>query len=149
MNDELALELIQHFETTTPPRRPENWRLLIRDNFGSHFFKVFSTFAREYKIVVLGLPAHTSPFLQPLEVVIFQPYKHHHRRAIADATQTGCTDFGITTFPGALSDIRTERFTEHNIREAFKMSSIRPIASGLILQFLPLQYEKSPLISAR
>ena len=140
INDELALEWIQHLERTTSPRRPGNWRLPIYDNFGSHSFKEFLTFAREQKIVVLVLPAHTSHFLQPLDVVLFQPYKHYHRRAIADATRTGCTDFGITTFLGALSDIRTKTFTERNIRKAFKKSGIWPIDPQLILQFLRLQY---------
>ena len=47
MKDELALEWVQHFERTMPPRRPEDWRLLICDNLGSNSFKEFLTFVRE------------------------------------------------------------------------------------------------------
>ena len=32
-------------------------------------------------------------YVQPLDIVIFQPYKHYHSKAIDAATQMECSDF--------------------------------------------------------
>ena len=82
LDDELALEWIKHFERLTRPSNPDDWRVLICDNYSTHTFFEFLEFARACKIVVFGMPAHTSHLLQPLDVVMFQPYKHQYRQAV-------------------------------------------------------------------
>jgi hypothetical protein len=98
VNDELALEWIKHFEQQTKPIDCNEYRLLVCDNYSSHVFLEFLEFAQEHQIIVIGLPSHTSHFLQPLDVVLFQPYKHYHKEAVLQATQTGCTNFTIMEF---------------------------------------------------
>ena len=139
MNDQLALRYIQHFNEAATPRNPGKWRLLLCDNLGSHVFREFLQYAADHRIVVFGLPPHTSHFLQPLDAGLFQPYKHY-RRAILDATRIGCTHFGITTFLGVIQEIRMKTFTEHNIRKAFRKSGIWPVDPDLIMRFLRLEY---------
>jgi hypothetical protein len=140
MDDETALKWLVHFERLTRPSDPEEFRLLICDNYGSHTFDQFLEFARDSSIIVLGLPPHTSHFLQPLDVVLFQPYKHYHRQAVLQATRTGCLQYGYCEFMAHIEDIRKATFTAHNIRAAFKKSGLFPIDEEAIIRFLRVEY---------
>jgi DDE superfamily endonuclease len=47
------------------------------------------------------LPPYTSHILQPLDVVVFQPFKHFHIKAVDNATRTGYGDFNKLEFLAA------------------------------------------------
>jgi hypothetical protein len=46
-------------------------------------------------IILFSLPPRSSHFLQPLNVMLFQLFKHYHRQTIEMAMRTGCTNFNI------------------------------------------------------
>jgi len=48
--------------------------------------------------------------LQPLDVVVFQLYKHYNTEAVEQATRTGCSDFNKVEFLHALRSIREQTF---------------------------------------
>lgn len=114
------------FRELDEPANKHEWRFLVYDNYGSYCFFDFLQFAKEHRIVVFGLPPHTSYFLQPLDVMLFQPYKHYHRKRVLEATRTGCTDFSIIEFMAVIRSIRADTFTDYNIKAGFKKAGIWP-----------------------
>jgi hypothetical protein len=75
-NNKLALEWLKYFERFSAKRQQGVYRLLILDNHDSHITIEFLSYAEEHKIIVYFLPPYATHFLQPLDVVVFQPYKH-------------------------------------------------------------------------
>jgi hypothetical protein len=140
VNDELALEWIQHFERLTRPSNPNEWRLLLCDNYGSHTFFEFLEYAKQHRIVVIGLPPHSSHLLQPLDVVLFQPYKHYHRQAVSEATRTGCTDFNVMEFLCALQGIRNNTFKMGSVKSSFRETGIWPFNPEKVITKLQVEY---------
>jgi hypothetical protein len=62
--------------------------------------------------------------MQPLNVSIFQPYKHWHDVAIKDAIASLNIEYGIRSFLRDLGRIREHAFKKRTIRHAFKNSEI-------------------------
>ena len=77
-NNQLTIKWLKHFEEYSSKRQVGITRLLLLDSFGSHSTKEFIDFCHAHKIVAFCLLPHTSHLLQPLDVVVFQPYKHYH-----------------------------------------------------------------------
>jgi DDE superfamily endonuclease len=126
-NDELSLQWIQHFNKFTTPRAAAGaYRLLIFDGYGGHCTFQFIQYCDQHRIIPFCLPPHTSHLLQPLDVVVFQPYKHHHAKAVNYAIRTGCTDFNRLEFLAALPAIRKETFKPATIISAFKKTGLVP-----------------------
>ena len=105
INEEKAFEWIKYFERLTRPLTPNEWRLLLCGNYSSHTFFELCEYAEQHYIVAIGLPPHRSYLIQPLDVVLFQPYKHWHKQAVLRATRTGCTKFTLIEFFNAISVI--------------------------------------------
>ena len=84
--------------------------LLLLDGYGLHLIKEFAEYYKEKNIHLLAIPPHTSHFLQPLNVVLFQPFKHYHKLAVKMAVRTGCTNFNTIKFLYALHQIYTAIF---------------------------------------
>jgi hypothetical protein len=59
-----------------------NWRCLIVDGHGSHLTYEFLRYAHDARIVVVGLPSHTTDFLQPLDRVIFRALQRYYGQAV-------------------------------------------------------------------
>ena len=57
--------------------------------------------------------------MQPLDVGLFQPYKHWHAQAINNATQTGCQNFNKLEFLENLGSVCKKTFKEKTICTAF------------------------------
>lgn len=72
------------------------------------------------------LPLHSTYLLQPLDIVLFQPYKHFHAKAVDDATRTGCDNFNKVEFLAAISDIRKKTFKSNSIKSAFREYRLVP-----------------------
>ena len=57
--------------------------------------------------------------MQPLDVVVFEPYKHYPSEAVDTVTRTGCSDFNKTEFLHTISLIQNQTFRETTIGSAF------------------------------
>jgi hypothetical protein len=55
------------------------------DGYESHLSMQFVQYCEMQKIILLRLPPHSTLFLQPLDVVIFQQWKHWYAEAIDHA----------------------------------------------------------------
>ena len=85
-NDELAMHWLRHFDRFSALRQIGAYRLLLFDGYESHGTREFLEYCEKKKIIPFCLPPHTTHLLQPLDVVLFQPYKHYHAEAIDAAT---------------------------------------------------------------
>lgn len=75
-NDSLALEYLYHFERQSAKYQKGVHRILVCDGSDCHLTAEFLAFCELKLIHVFVLPPHTTQLLQPLDVVLFQPYKH-------------------------------------------------------------------------
>eukprot|EP00732_Lithocolla_globosa_P002931 Lithocolla_globosa_v1_NODE_2107_length_2165_cov_4.812322.p1 type:complete len:553 gc:universal NODE_2107_length_2165_cov_4.812322:148-1806(+) len=84
MTDEVWPYWAKHFLDCLPPAEERGYVLLVMDGYGSHcndatMLEIFE----KHKVICLGLPAHTSSALQPLDVGVFGPLKKAIRRAFS------------------------------------------------------------------
>ena len=131
MTDELALDYPKHFERFATPKGV--YRLLLFDGYGSHCTFEFLEFCENHQIKPFCLLPHTNHVCQPLDVVVFQPYKHHHGQAVDNATRTGCSDFNKVEFLAALYGIRKKTFKPQTIRHAFREAGIVPFYPAVVI----------------
>lgn len=75
--------------------------MLVIDGFGSHSTLPFFELASVNKILLFHLPPHSTHLTQPLNVGVFQPFKHYHTEAIDKAVRLGDSQFGKLEFLAA------------------------------------------------
>ncbi|EED14400.1 conserved hypothetical protein [Talaromyces stipitatus ATCC 10500] len=78
-------------------------------------------------------PPHSTHFLQPLDGVPFQQYKHVHGRVVNKVARLGGFDFDKNDFFEELRDIRIKTFTTRTIRNGWRERGIWPLNPQLIL----------------
>jgi DDE superfamily endonuclease len=79
------------------------------------------------------LPPHTSHILQPLNVMLFQPFKHYHEKAVNYASRTGCGDFNKLKFLAAINSIRQQTFKKHSILSSFRQCGLILFHPNIVL----------------
>ncbi|KAJ5543881.1 hypothetical protein N7513_003454 [Penicillium frequentans] len=104
-------------------------------------------FCEENGILLFFLPPHTSHLLQPLDVGVFNVYKHYHSEAIESATLTGCSKFTKQDFLAAINSIRAKTFTLSTIQLGFRLSGIWPMSPEIVCE-KSVEYDPARLPSA-
>lgn len=135
-NDELSMQWLRHFERFSVKRQKGTCRLLLFDGYGSHATKEFITFCDNHRIIPFCLPPHTTHFLQPLDVVVFQPYKHFHREAVDAAMRAGCWEFNKLEFFAAITSIRKQTFKRNTVLSALRKTGLIPYNPSLVIDKL-------------
>jgi DDE superfamily endonuclease/Tc5 transposase DNA-binding domain len=125
-NDELSYQYIIHFDRQSKKTQRGAHRILLCDGCGSHITREILEFCEQRLIHMFVLPPHTSHILQPLDVVLFQPLKHFHAKAVDNATRTGCSDFNKLEFLAAIHGIRQQTFKKNSILSSFRECGIVP-----------------------
>jgi len=143
-NDEISLAWLKHFDKFSAKRQTGAWRLLLLDNYGSHATKELLDYSDEHKILLYFLPPHATHFLQPLDVVVFQPYKHWHAEAVDAATRTGCTNFNKVEFLAALQSIRLQTLKQSTILSAWKQTGLIPWNPDVVVDQIRAQAATQP-----
>jgi hypothetical protein len=54
------------------------------DGHGSHLAYGFLNYAFNARIIVVGLPSHTTDILQPLDRVVFRVLQRYYRQAVEE-----------------------------------------------------------------
>ena len=135
-NDDLAMDWLHHFIHHTKNRRHGAWLLLVIDGSGSHSTIPFLELATVNNIVLFRLPAHSTHLTQPLDVGVFQPYKHYHGEAVDNAVRMGDTEFGKLEFLASFQEFRTKTFKPSTIRHAFRTTGIVPFNPDIVLDII-------------
>ena len=85
-NNAIGIEFLKHFIKHTNDAGPHSeWKLLLIDNHDSHETAEFLKLANNNHILSYSLIPYLTHCMQPLDIDVFQPYKHWHDRAIQDA----------------------------------------------------------------
>jgi len=121
--------------------------MLIVDGFGSHITFSFEEMARKNHIVLFKLPAHSTHLTQPLDVGVFQPYKHHHGEAIDRSVRRGISKFDRLDFLHAFQDFRNQTFKRSTIRHAWRKCGIVPFNPAVVLE--PLKERRHKELAER
>jgi len=135
-NDDLTIKWLAHFQRFSAKRQEGVYPLLLLDGFSSDCTKEFLDYCDQHKIIVFCLPPHLSHLLQPLDVVIFQPYKHYHAEAVEKATQSGCKDFNKSEFLNTINIIRQQTFKPSTVRSGFRATGLIPYNSEIVISKL-------------
>jgi hypothetical protein len=102
INDQLLLEWAIKFEEWSSRRQLNRNRILLLDT--SHFTRQFIEFCDHHLIVLFATIPHTTHICQPLDVVVFQPYKQYYAsmKQLHHAMQRTCVRciIGSTTKKG-------------------------------------------------
>ncbi|KEY72792.1 hypothetical protein S7711_10316 [Stachybotrys chartarum IBT 7711] len=136
INDIVALEWIRHFELHTRPENPEEKRVLLMDNCESHFTAELVHFCVQNNIEVFPLPPKVTHLLQPLDVGVFQPYKHWHQEVLYREVADGAVSFNKADFLFHLQEIRNRTFKKSTILSAWKKCGFFPPDPSVVLDKL-------------
>jgi hypothetical protein len=96
----------------------------------------FINFCKKNNIILYFLPLYISHLLQPLDVGVFQAYKHWHSEAIKDAIQTSYRKFTKVEFLSTLFKIQRKTFKSCTLRYAFRLTSLNPWNPSITLKRL-------------
>ncbi|KJZ68915.1 hypothetical protein HIM_11701 [Hirsutella minnesotensis 3608] len=143
-NDEICLEWIYHFHEHTKNGTKGSKRLLLLDGFGSHHTYPFIQYCERHRIVPFSLPPHLTHLLQPLDVVVFQPLKHYHAKAVDLVVRDGCTDITKLEFLDFIQDVRKQAFRQSTIISAFRKTGIVPFNQELVLAVMKARKARTP-----
>jgi hypothetical protein len=144
-NDAFGLQWLQQvFQKHTGHQRQ---RLLIVDGHSSHVNMAFLNWATSNQNFILILPPHSTHWLQPLDVGLFQPLATAYTKQLNKLTFEGQGYVSVkkrhffTLFRQAWAD----SFTEANIQSAFRKAGIWPIEPSIVIsQIQPPRPETPP-----
>jgi hypothetical protein len=103
------------------------------DSHITHMNMEFVNYCEDHRIRPYRFPAHSTHFMQPLDGVPFQQYKHIHGRVVNDVACLGGFDFNKNDFFEELSDIRIKTFTTRTIRHGWKERGLWPYSPQIVL----------------
>ena len=132
-NDSIALDWIDHFARATQKFAVNKTRLLLVDQHGSHCTREFLQFCDNNDIILFGFPPHSTHFIQPCDVGLFGPYKHHFTEMVNEAVRIGYTTIGKQEFLSMLAQARAKAMKPSTIISAFKRAGIEPINAQLTI----------------
>lgn len=137
IDDTTALAWIEHFDKHTKHTRVGRYRLLILDNQTCHCTFEVLDYASKQDILIFAIPAHTSHFLQPLDLTCFSPLKEFHRQAVNAAFDRGVNCYSKAEFLADVSAVRAKAFKATTIKSGFKEAGINPFNPSRVLDRLP------------
>jgi hypothetical protein len=137
-NDVLGLKWLHHFHRFTEAKKKGIWRMLVFDGHGSHLSDEFLLFAWEKKILPFLFPAHTTHLLQPLDVGVFQPFKHWHQVCLHEAVAFGDIEFSKVEFLAAFETMRKQTFKKSTILSAWKKAGLFPFQPTTVINKMKL-----------
>jgi hypothetical protein len=73
---------------------------------------------------------HMTYIMQPLDVGVFQPYKHWHDEAIKESVARLEVEYGIRAFFRDPAGVREKAFKRRTIRHAFRDSGMWPVSAS-------------------
>jgi hypothetical protein len=148
-SNQLSLDWLHHFEKHSRKLTKGTKRLLLLDGYRSHHTIEFIQYCDNNGIIPFGFPPNTTHILQPLDVVMFQPYKHYHTKALDVAVRDGCTRFNKVEFLSAIDEIRRQTFKESTIKSAFRKTGIVPFKPSTVLSQFQSPAESEPTTPSR
>jgi hypothetical protein len=127
INIDIAMDYLDHLIKHTNAGEDSPLKILLMDRHGSHTSPEFILKATNARIIPFPFPGHLTHVLQPLDVAVFQPYKHWHKKAVQHAIRNLDVEYTVSSFIRDLDDIRVETFKPTTIFGAFRKAGMWPI----------------------
>jgi hypothetical protein len=105
INSEIAIDYLDHLIEHTKAGPDSKWKILLMDGHGSHLQPEFLQKANNAHIRPICFPGHLTHILQPLDVGVFQPYKHWHQKAVQHAIRNLDLEYTVSSFVRDLAEI--------------------------------------------
>ena len=140
-NDNLSLEWIKHFDRHTKHSQTGAWCMLVMNGHRNHMMKEFLDFITAKNICLFIFSSHSTHLMQPLDVKVFQPYKHYHAASVDQAMWCGQSEFNKLDFFSIFSIIHAQAMTFCTILNAWKKTGLWLYNSGMILDKIKAFYE--------
>lgn len=96
----------------------------MMDGYGSYMIISFYNLATENKIVLFRFPLQNTNLTQPLDIGIFQLFKHYYTYTIDKVVWFGDEKFGKLEFLSAFQSFCNQIFKPTTIRYAFKSTKL-------------------------
>ncbi len=144
-DDVLAYKWLFYFDQESKNTQQGPQRLLLFDGHGSYMTYEFVATCEQMKIIPFCLLAYSTHMTQPLDVVVFQPYKHQYCRAVEDTIcllGRGKDNFTKYSFLKALKQIREKAFIKKTIWSAFCRVGVFSTSEEVLLKALKLVVDK-------
>lgn len=145
-NKDIALIYLDHLieHINAGPDKPS--KVLLMDRHGSYMDPDFIIKATTSNIHPYPFLGHLTHVLQPLDVGVFQPYKHWHTKAIQHAMRNLDLDYNIASFMRDLHEIREETFKKSTIHSAFEKAGMWLISCKTAIAKMKVYSLPEPLI---
>jgi hypothetical protein len=127
-NKEISLILLNYIILHIRTSVDKLPKVLLIDRHGSYMDLDFTIKATALNIHLYPFPSHLTYVLQPLNVGVFQPYKHWHKKAVQHAMRNLNLNYNIASFMRDLTEIRAETFKAGTIHSAFRKAGMWPIS---------------------
>jgi hypothetical protein len=114
-NDVLTFEWLKHFDVHSKKVQKEAHRLLILNEYESHFTYEIFEYAKFKDIYLIKLSSHSIHLTQSLNVRIFQSFKHYHMKAMNTTIRMSDSNFNRLNFLTAFHQFRAQAFRSHII----------------------------------
>ncbi|XP_031336978.1 tigger transposable element-derived protein 1-like [Photinus pyralis] len=118
--------MTQHFI----PRKPTGKNLLVLDGHASHMNSAdMLQIASDNDIIIVCLPSHTTHYLQPLDRVVFKPFKTYFKDACAKmvSTRRGTGKITRDDFGELLNSAWSRSATVQLATSSFRATGIYPL----------------------
>ena len=151
-NMELALIYLDHLILYTSAATNKPPKVLLMDRHRSHMQDDFIIKAIDHNIHPYPFPGHLTYILQPLDVGVFQPYKHWHKKAVQHTMHNLDIDYNVASFLCDLQEICAETFKKGTIQGAFRKARMWPISCNTAIKKMkiyapPEVYEEHELLT--
>jgi hypothetical protein len=137
--NEVGLDWIKHFNKHTAPRTVGQYRLLVLDGHESHHSTEFELYCQANNIITLCMPAHSSHYLQPLDVGCFGPLKRAYGHQIEGLMRTSITHISKLEFLQAFHSAFYAAMTTKNIQGGFAGAGLVPYEPDKVISKLDVQ----------
>jgi len=107
--------------------------MLIFDGYRSHITQDFIDYCWSHRIWPFLLPAHTTHLTQPLDVGVFQSFKHNFKQCICEEVFLGATEILKTNFFSFFQKFSNKTFTPKLCKAAFRKTGLIPFNPKLVL----------------
>jgi len=99
----------------------------------SHMTKEFLDYATVNNIKLFTFSSHATHLLQPLDVGVFQSFKHWHAKGVDVAMRCGQTEFNKLDFFALFSTIHAKTMTLKTISHAWEKTGLMPYNPSVVL----------------
>jgi hypothetical protein len=147
--NKIGLDWINHFDKHTKGRTTGVYRLLILDGHESHHSISFEDYCQRNHIITLCIPAHSSHFLQPLDVSCFGPLKLSYGKQVEKMMRMQITHITKDDFLAAFLEAYNASITSKNIQAGFKATGIAPYDPESVIERLDLRPITPILLASR